>query len=342
MKQILGQLADGRDLSAEQAREAATLIMDGRATESEMAAFLTAMRMKGETADEMAAIAGVMRERCRRVSAPQGTMDLCGTGGARVKTYNISTVSSIAVAAAGVPVAKHGNRSVTSRSGSADMLEALGLNISIDPDHAASMLSSTGITFLYAPLYHPAMKSVGPVRRALAFRTIFNLLGPLTNPALVSSQLIGVFSADYLDRVAQALCILGVERAMAVHGEPGLDEISPSGRTEVAEVRHGGVERYSIDGKDFTDYGTAGWKVPSAAGPSEGASFARRLLSGRAEEGERSIVLLNAGAALYLAGRAQDISGGAGKVLDVIEKGSAMGKLNEFIQSSPAGSDVNG
>ena len=342
MKNIIGLLAEGRDLTAEQAREASTLIMDGRAGESEMAAFLTAMRMKGETAGEMAAIAGVMRERCRHVAAPPGTMDLCGTGGARVKTYNISTVSSIVVAAAGVPVAKHGNRSVTSRSGSADMLEALGLNISIQPDHAASMLSTAGITFLFAPLYHPAMKSVGPVRRALAFRTVFNLLGPLTNPALVSSQLIGVFSPDYIDRVAQALCLLGVERAMVVHGGPGLDEISPAGRTEVAEVRRGSVDRYTIEGNDFADYGTASWKVPSAAGSSEGAAFARRLLSGEAGEGERSIVLLNAGAALYLAGRARDIGSGAGRALDVIEKGSAMGKLNEFISSSPSAGDVNG
>lgn len=342
MKQIIGKLADGRDLSQEQAREAATSIMDGSASETEMAAFLTAMRMKGETAEEMAAIAGVMRERCRHVSAPRGTMDLCGTGGALVKTYNVSTISSIVVAAAGVPVAKHGNRSITSRSGSADMLEALGLNISIQPEHAASMLNACGITFLYAPLYHPAMKSVGPVRRALAFRTVFNLLGPLTNPALVSSQLIGVFSPDYLDRVAQALCLLGVERALVVHGGPGLDEISPSGKTEIAEVRSGGVERYSIDGKDFSGYGTGGWKAPEAAAPSEGASFARRLFSGSVEEGERSIVLLNAGAALYVAGRARDIEGGAGRAMDVLEKGRAMDKLDEFIQASHSVGDVNG
>lgn len=342
MKQTIGMLAEGRDLSAEQAREAATTIMDGGASDPEIAAFLTAMRMKGETADEMAAIAKVMRERCRRVSAPDGTMDLCGTGGARVKTYNISTVSSFVVAAAGVPVAKHGNRSFTSRSGSADLLESLGLNISIEPEQASAMLSNGGITFLYAPLYHPAMRSVGPVRKALAFRTVFNLLGPLTNPAFVSSQLIGVFSPDYMDRVAQTLCLLGVRRAMVVHGLPGMDEISPSGKTEVAEVRNGSVERYSIDGNDFAVYGTGNWEAPVAAEPAAGAAFARRVLSGKSEEGERSIVLLNAGAALYVSGRARDIDSGAGKALDAIEQGKAMGKLREFIQSSPAGGDGNG
>ncbi len=342
MKKIIGKLAEGKDLTDEEAEEAAVLIMDGRASDAELASFLTAMRMKGETAGEIAAIARVMRQKCTRVSAPEGTIDLCGTGGARVKTYNVSTVSSVVVASSGVPVAKHGNRSFTSRSGSADLLQALGVNISIDPDTASLMLNKGGITFLFAPLYHPAVKNVSPVRKSLAFRTVFNILGPITNPAMVSRQLVGVFSSSYMDRIADALSLLGAKRAIVAHGVLGMDEISPAGNTEIAEVRNGAVEKYSIAAEEFSSFGTRQWAPPPAAGPEESAAFANRVLRGVSGEGERSIVLLNAGAALYVAGAASSVEKGVEKALDSIESGRAMEKMQEFIRLSTLGGVENG
>lgn len=337
MKNIIAKVAEHRDLTEEEAEQAALDIMEGRAGEAEMASFLTAMRMKGETPEEIAAIARVMRQKCRRVSSPEGAMDLCGTGGAKVKTYNISTVSSIVVASAGVPVAKHGNRSFTSKSGSADLLESLGVNISIEPEKASRMLCEGGITFLFAPLYHPATRNVSPVRKALAFRTVFNILGPITNPANVRRQLVGVFSADYMEKVAQALSILGTARAMVVHGKIGIDELSPSGETEVAEVKNGSTDRYTISASDFSGFGLEGWSAPGAANPDESARFANRVLSGESGIGERSIVLLNAGAALYVAGRAGSVEDGMGMALDSIEKGRALEKMKEFALLSSGG-----
>ncbi len=334
MKEILKKLASGTNLSSREASEAAYELMDGKCSEAETASFLTALRMKGETAEEIASMASVMREKCRAVASPPGTMDVCGTGGASVKTFNVSTVSSIVVAAAGVPVAKHGNRSFTSRSGSADLLEHLGVNLSIEPEQASEMLNSAGITFLFAPLYHPAMKHVAGVRRALGFRTIFNLLGPISNPADVRHQLIGVFSEAYVERVASALTLLGTERAIVVHASAGMDEISPAGRTLVEEVKNGGTERYEIDGSDFAGYGTREWKEQQVSGPGESASYALRVLGNSATEGERSIVLLNAGAALYIAGKCGTIEQGMDRALDAIESGKAMSKLDDFVSMS--------
>ncbi len=330
MKELLKKITSGHDLTQSEAAEAASELMDGRAGDAEMAAFLTALRMKGETAQEMASIASAMRERCRKVPSPDGTIDVCGTGGASVKTFNVSTVSAIVVAAAGVPVAKHGNRSFTSRSGSADLLERLGVNLSIEPEKATEMLNRNGITFLFAPLYHPAMKNVAAVRRALGFRTVFNILGPISNPAGVKKQMIGVFSADYAERVAGALMLLGTERALVVNASIGMDEISPVGRTAVQEIKHGSAERYEIDGSDFARYGTREWSEQRVSDPAESASYALRVLGNRATRGEMSIVLINAGASLYLAGKCVSIEQGAEKALDVIENGGAMSKLRDF------------
>ena len=334
MKEILKKLASGYNLTGQEAAGAASELMDGKCSEAETASFLTALRMKGETAEEIASIASAMRERCTHVRSPPGTMDLCGTGGARVKTFNVSTVSSIVVAAAGVPVAKHGNRSFTSRSGSADLLESLGVNISIEPEKASAMLNGTGITFLFAPLYHPAMKNVIGVRKALGFRTIFNILGPISNPAGIRRQLIGVFSDEHVGRVAGALMKLGTERAIVLHGSIGMDEISPSGRTVVEEVRNGSSERYEIDGSDFADYGTGEWKEQLVSDPADSAAHALRILENGATEGERSIVLLNAGAALYVSGRCSTMEKGVEHALDTIESGRALAKLREFALAS--------
>ncbi|MBX8638820.1 MAG: anthranilate phosphoribosyltransferase [Candidatus Thermoplasmatota archaeon] len=334
MKEILRKLADGRNLTDSEARDAATEIMEGRATEAEMASFLTALRMKGETAEEIASIASVMREKCSRVRAPRGTIDLCGTGGAPVKTFNVSTISSFVVASAGIPVAKHGNRSFTSRSGSADLLEKLGANINIEPKTAEKMLSQCGITFLFAPEYHPATKNVAAVRRALSFRTVFNLIGPLTNPAGVSRQVLGVFSDQYQEKLATALMLLGSERAMVVHGGIGLDEISPRGRTAVMEVRNGVIEKYEIEGSDYSRFGTGIWEPVAVADSAGSADFAARVLDNRAGEGERSIVLLNSAAGLYVSGKCGSIEQGMERALESIESGRALAKLREFISLS--------
>jgi anthranilate phosphoribosyltransferase len=334
MREVLRKLADGMNLTDAEARDAAVEIMEGRATEAEMASFLTALRMKGETAEEIASIASVMRERCRSVRAPQGTIDLCGTGGAPVKTFNVSTVSSFVVASAGIPVAKHGNRSFTSRSGSADLLEKLGVNIVIEPETAEKILLRCGITFLFAPEYHPATKNVAAVRRALGFRTVFNLLGPLTNPAGVSRQVLGIFSGQYQERVAMALMLLGSRRALVVHGAIGLDEISPRGRTAVMEVRNGSIEKYEIEGSDYGRFGTDSWEPVAVADPAHSADFAARVLGNRAGEGERSIVLLNSAAGLYVSGRCDSIEQGMEKAMESIESGRAQAKLEEFIALS--------
>ncbi len=334
MREILKKLLSGTDLTAEEAAGAASELMDGTTGEAETASFLTALRLKGETAEEIASIATVMRERCIAVPSPEGTMDVCGTGGAGVKTFNVSTVSAIVVAAAGVPVAKHGNRSFTSRSGSADLLESLGVNLSIPPERASAMLGTTGITFLFAPLYHPAMKNVAGVRRTLGFRTVFNILGPISNPAGVRRQLIGVFSEECVERVAGALLRLGTERAVVVHGSIGMDEISPAGRTVVEEVKNGTSERYTIDGSDFSRFGTGEWTERKVEHPAESASYAMRVLGNSAAAGERSIVLLNAGAALYAAGKCGSIEQGMEKALDAIETGKAKSKLRDFASMS--------
>ncbi|MCL4346660.1 MAG: anthranilate phosphoribosyltransferase [Candidatus Thermoplasmatota archaeon] len=337
MIELLKKLVDRRDLNEAEAEEAARYIMDGKASEAEMAAFLTALRLKGETAEEIASIASVMRDRSRSVSAPHDTVDMCGTGGARIKTFNVSTVSSIVVASAGVPVAKHGNRSFTSRSGSADVLEKLGVNIQIEPGLAGQMLLSEKITFLFAPSYHPATRNVAPVRKALGFRTVFNLLGPLTNPARVRRQLIGVFSEEYIERVAEALLMLGTDRALVVYGRAGMDEISPAGLTEVCEVRNGGIERYQLDSSEFREYGTEKWSPQPVSDAEDSASHALSVLNNTATPGERSIVLINAGACLYVSGRVPSIVKGVEMALDEIESGRAAEKLSGFIHASRGG-----
>jgi len=304
-------------------------IMDGEVEEAQIAALLVALAMKGETPDEIAGAAAAMRARVRVVPhAVAGVVDTCGTGGDGRGTFNISTAAAFVAAAAGVPVAKHGNRAISSRSGSADVLAALGVRIEIEPEEAGRQLEEIGLAFLFAPRLHPAMKAVAPVRRALGVRTVFNLLGPLTNPAGARRQVLGVFARERVEPVAQVLAELGAEHALVVHGEDGTDEITTAGRTFVAEVRDGEVSSYELDAAELG----APRAAPAAlAGgtPEENAVALESLLAG---EGSAlaEIVAVNAGAALYVGGVAPDLATGYARAKEILDSGEARTVLEKL------------
>ncbi|HWR16457.1 MAG TPA: anthranilate phosphoribosyltransferase, partial [Terriglobales bacterium] len=319
--EALHQIANHRhSLGREQARDVMTEILAGKATDAQIAALLVALHMKGETVEEIVGFAEAIRAAATPLAEIEdsaldvsGTerdalVDTCGTGGDAAGTFNISTATAFVVAGAGVRVAKHGNRSVTSKCGSADVMEALGININLPPTKVTASLEKVGIAFLFAPAMHSAMKYVQPARRELRLRTIFNLLGPLTNPAKASAQVVGVYAKDLVEKVAQALCMLGLKRAMVVHGEDGLDEITISGPTHVAEVRDGGVKMYDVTPEQF---GIKRAPLESLDGgdAETNARIIRAVLEGE-KSPKRDVVLLNAAAALVAAGRADTIGVG--------------------------------
>ena len=319
-------LTSSSDLSREEAASVMRAIMAGEVTPAQIGAILTALSMKGAKSQELAGFAGAMREFA--VPFPHGMngalLDTCGTGGDGYQTFNVSTAAAFVVAGAGLPVVKHGNRSVTSRCGSADVLSALGVNLEIPPERMAGILRATGIAFLFAPLYHPAMRRVQGIRQELGFRTIFNLLGPLTNPAGAGIQLLGVYRPEIIGTMAEALRLLGAERAMVVHGE-GLDEITTTGPTRVAELADGSVREYTIHPGEF---GIPLSSVDDLRGgeAAENARMFREILSG--EPGAaRDAVLMNAGAAIYLGGLARSIAGGISCAEESVDSGMALQKL---------------
>jgi anthranilate phosphoribosyltransferase len=324
-------LASPRDLTRAEAASVMRAIMTGGATPAQVGAILTALSMKGAKGDELAGFAGAMREFA--VPFPHGLagpcIDTCGTGGDESGTFNVSTATAFVVAGAGLPVVKHGNRSVTSRCGSADVLAALGARLEIPPRRMAGVLRSTGIAFLYAPLYHPAMKRVAGIRQELGLRTIFNLLGPLTNPAGARIQLLGVYRPDALVTMAGVLRLLGAERAMVVHGG-GLDEITTTGPTLVAELGAGGLREYRIEPGDF---GIPVSDITDLRGgdASENARILREVLSGEGGAA-RDAVIMNAGAAISLGGLARSLAGGISLAEESIDSGAALGKLEAFIR----------
>jgi len=335
MKEFISKVVEGKNLSGEEAEQAMKLIMSGQATPAQIAGFLTALRMKGETIDEIAAFARVMREFAVQINPRvQGRLvDTCGTGGDRVKTFNISTIAAFVVAGAGVAIAKHGNRSVTSKAGSADLLEALGVNLELPPERVESIIESTGIGFMFAPLFHGAMKhAIGP-RREIGIRTVFNVLGPLTNPANAQAQVLGVFDAALVEPLARVLARLGVEHALVVHGLEGMDEISTCGETLVAELKGGEVETYRIAPEDF---GIERASPEELAGrDAQGnAEIARALLQAEEEGARRDIVVLNAAAGIYVAGRAKSIDSAIGMAERSIDSGRAHEKLLALIEAS--------
>ena len=323
---LLQRLLDREDLRREEVAALFGRIMDGELAESQIAALLVALAMKGETTDEIAGAVEAMRARARPVPHDLAdVLDTCGTGGDGRGTFNISTAAAFVAAAAGATVAKHGNRAVSSRSGSSDLLVALGLPIEVAPETSGRQLAAIGIAFLFAPAHHPATRVVVPVRRALGVRTIFNLLGPLTNPAAARRQLIGVYARDRVEPVARVLAALGCEHALVVHGDDGLDEITTTTTTHVAEVRSGEVATYELTPEAVGVRRTAPEALAGGA-PEENATRLLELLEG--ETGALTdIVALNAGAALYVAGRSTSIADGVAQARAVLASGAAHAKL---------------
>lgn len=318
----------GMNLSEEEMAACMTEIMEGKASDLHIAVFLTALRMKGETVDEITGAARIMRDKSARISAPHGTLDTCGTGGDMAGTFNISTTSAIVASACGVPVAKHGNRSVSSHCGSADVLEALGVKIDLTPDKVERSLAEIGFGFLFAPLFHPAMKyAIGP-RKELGFRTIFNILGPITNPAGATHQLLGVFATGLTETICKVLGNLGAIDAMVVHGEDGLDEITLTDSTRVSRLVNGKVENSTVSPQDF---GMKPASISEIAGQSKerNAEITLGVLGG--ERGaKRDIVLMNTSAALVVAGRTPYFATAVEMAAEAIDSGRAMAKLEEI------------
>lgn len=335
IKGALNKIAARGDLSRDEMRAVMGSIMSGDATPSQIGAFLMGMRVKGETVEEIAAAVSILREKMVPVTAPPGAMDIVGTGGDGAGTLNISTGTAIVVAAAGVPVAKHGNRALSSKSGSAEALQELGVRLDIGPDAIERCLSEAGIGFMFAPQHHPAMKHVGPSRMEMGVRTMFNLLGPQSNPAGVKHYLLGVFGREWVLPVAEALMTNGAERAWVVHGSDGLDEITTTGPTHVASIEGGEIKLFDVKPED------AGLKRAKPADlkggdPAANAAALRALVEG--DKGAyRDIVLFNAAAALIVAGKAGDLKGGVTLAAEAIDSGKAKATLERLVRASQAG-----
>lgn len=330
-KRLIGRVADGLPLGAAEAEDAFAFIMSGAASPAQMAGFLMALRVRGESVDELTAGARIMRAKAVRVAAPADAIDIVGTGGDGAQTYNISTATALVVAAAGVPVAKHGNRAASSKSGTADALGALGVRLDIGPDEVGRCIAEAGIGFMFAPAHHAAMKHVAEVRTELGTRTIFNLLGPLSNPAGVRRQVVGVFAARWVEPFAETLRNLGSERALIVHGD-GLDELTTTGVSYVAELADGKIRTYEITPEE------AGLPRATRADlkggePAENAEAIRRLLDG-APGAYRDIVLLNAAAAFIVAEKAESLAEGTALAARAIDGGAAKATLAKLVAVS--------
>lgn len=331
-----------QSLSRDDARAVMSEVLTGKCTDAQIAALLVALHMKGETVEEIVGFAEAIRAAAAPLSLSENStidisgterdalVDTCGTGGDASGTFNISTATALVAAGAGVRVAKHGNRSVTSKCGSADVMEALGVNISLAPSGVAACLKTTGIAFLFAPAMHSAMKYVQPARRELRLRTVFNLLGPLTNPAHASAQVVGVYSDDLVEKLAEALSMLGLRRAMVVHGADGLDEITISNTTRVAEVRDGQVHSYEVTPEEF---GIERAPIESISGgdAAENARIIQEILSGK-KSPCRDVVLLNAAATLVAAGRTNHLSDAIPLAVGSIDSGAAREKLKALVE----------
>ncbi len=331
----LARLLDGHDLARDEAREVMNGIMRGEATPAQIGGFLVALRLKGETADEIAGCAEAMRSHVLAVAPErQDLVDTAGTGGDGARTFNISTTAALVAAAAGAGVAKHGNRAVSSASGSADVLEALGFSLELEPERIARSIDELGFGFLFAPSHHPAMRHAAPVRKELAARTVFNVLGPLTNPAGARAQVVGVYAPELVPTIAEVLAQLGARRAFVVHGAGGIDELSPAGPNLVCEVVGGKVVERQIDPADF---GVPRCRPEDLTGgtPAENAATVREIFQG--ERGpKREAVLLNAAGAIAAGGHAEDLEEGYGIAAAAIDSGAAAARLDELVAFSRA------
>jgi len=332
MTRFIEKCLAGEHLTTDEASAALELIMTGQATESQIAGLLVALRAKGETVDELVGFARTMRDRSVRIKVDDPhAIDMCGTGGDGLGTFNISTLATFVAAGAGVTVAKHGNRSVSSRSGSADLLNALGVNIGLSPERAGACLNTVGVGFLFAPLFHPAMKYAAKPRAELGVRTIFNLLGPITNPAGVTKQLVGTYRNEAASRIASALARLSTERACVVHSDDGMDEVAVSGSTSVFEVDGDRPTRsYTVSASTFGLPDHPGSSVTGGT-PEENARIALRVLE--KERGpHRDVVVANAAVGIYVAGRAKDLAEGSVKAAESIDSGRAMQTLKRLVE----------
>ncbi len=329
---FIARVSTGKPLTREEAIEAFDIIMSGEATPAQMGAFLMALRVRGETVDEIAGAVDVMRAKMTRVDAPADAVDVVGTGGDGAGSYNISTCASFIVAGAGVPVAKHGNRALSSKSGAADVLTALGVKIDLTPDQISRCISEAGIGFMFAPSHHSAMKHVGPVRVEMGVRTIFNILGPLSNPAGVKRMMVGVFAEAWVEPIARALATLGTEHAWVVHGTDGLDEITGTGKTFAAEVKDGKVRIFDIHPEEM---GLNCCKAEDLRGgdAATNAAALRGVLMGDLNA-YRDVAVLNAAAGLVVAGKAENLADGVVLAGRSIDTGAALERLEKLIQVS--------
>lgn len=329
-KEFIAKVADGNSLSIDEAKNAFDIIMAGEATPAQIGGFLMGLRVKGETVEEISGAVLTMRSNMLSVSASPEAIDLVGTGGDNLGTYNISTCAAIVVAGCGVVVAKHGNRNLSSKSGAADVLKSLGVNVEITPDKVSDCIEKIGLGFMFAPSHHPAMRFVGPARQEMGVRTIFNLLGPLSNPAGVKKQLIGVFAEHWVEPIAHVLNELGSKRLWIVHGRDGLDEISTTGPTFVAELKDGKVETFEITPEDG---GLPFSSLEDLKGgdADENAEAIKGVLEGERNP-YRDVVLLNAAAALIIAGKSDSLAEGVNLAAKAIESGSAKNQLEKLVK----------
>jgi anthranilate phosphoribosyltransferase len=329
----LQSVIDGNDLTVNEMVSAMTDIMDGEVTDSQLAAFLTALHIKGETVAEIVGAAGVMRDKAEKLNIKATPLvDTCGTGGDKSDTFNISTASALVAAGAGVNIAKHGNRAVSSQSGSADVLKCLGVNLDASLPKVKRCIEKAGIGFLFAPLMHKSMKHAAGVRKELGFRTIFNLLGPLTNPANAEAQVLGVFDAKWVQPIAEVLAGLGCSHALVVHGEDGLDEITLTGESHIAELKKGKIKSYKID-PDELGLEICFSEDLKGGTPEENAAIIEGILNSQTGP-KRDIVVLNAAAAIYVAGKAKSIELGIACAIESIDSGKARDKLKDLCKIS--------
>ncbi len=334
IKEAIHMLSRKENLSYADAQAVMDEIMSGSTTPVQMSAYLTALAMKGETIDEITGSAAGMRAHCIKLLHDMDVLEIVGTGGDGSNSFNISTTSSLVISAAGVPVAKHGNRAASSKCGAADVLEALGVKITLSPERSAALLKKINLCFLFAQNYHIAMKYVAPIRRELGIRTVFNILGPLSNPAGANMELMGVYDEALVEPLAQVMHRLGVTRGMVVYGQDKLDEISMSAPTSVCEILpDGNFQTYTITPEQF-GYTRCDKSALAGGTPEENASITRAILSGAEQSAKRQAVCLNAGAALYLAGKAESLAQGVRLAENLIDSGAAQKQLALFIQQS--------
>lgn len=342
IREAIGKLINGQNLTQDEAYASMREIMSGEATSAQIAAFLTALRIKGETVDEIVSFAMVMREFCLKITPKVGgrLIDTCGTGGDRVKTFNVSTAAAFVIAGAGIPVAKHCNRSVTSKSGSADVLEYLGLNLGVPHDTVQRAIEHVGIGFLFAPSFHPAMKNASGPRREIGIRTVFNILGPLTNPAPLNAQVIGVCDAGLVGKVVGALRRLGIEEAMVVYGLDGLDEISNIGETYISWLREGEIKKLEVTPEDLGVKRSPLEEI-ICSNPQESAEVVFKVLRGCLKRGDprRDLVVINAAAGIIVGGESDEFAYAIDLAEESIESGHAYEKLREILRAYE-GSDI--